>query len=119
MRISDWSSDVCASDLEPIFVPATAAKGFMPDYHALDPKLLDRTAFCFLNSPANPQGAAADLDYLANLLVLARRHDFPVGFDECYSEIYDETPPAGALAAAAALGGRLDRKSVVWGKGGE
>src|SRR3546814_15501413 len=67
MRISDWSSDVCASDLEPIFVPATAAKGFMPDYHALDPKLLDRTAFCFLNSPANPQGAAADLDYLANL----------------------------------------------------
>src|SRR3546814_3570682 len=50
-----YASSALAVGAEPVFVPATAAKGFMPDYHALDPKLLDRTAFCFLNSPANPQ----------------------------------------------------------------
>src|SRR3546814_4527275 len=106
MRISVWMSDVCSSDL----VPATADTGFMPDYAALDATLLDRAVFCFLNSPSNPQGAAADLDYLAALLALARKHDFVVGFDECYSEIYDRMPPAGALQAALQLGGELVRR---------
>ncbi|HMA13309.1 MAG: aminotransferase class I/II-fold pyridoxal phosphate-dependent enzyme [Bacteroidota bacterium] len=107
-----YASSALAVGAEPVCVPATAATGFMPDYHALDPKLLDRTVFCFLNSPSNPQGAAASRDYLANLLTLARRHDFIVGFDECYSEIYDEVAPAGALEAAAALGGALDHLLV-------
>ena len=107
-----YASSALAVGAEPVFVPATAAGSFMPDYQALDPALLDRTAFCFLNSPANPQGAAADLDYLTNLLELARKHDFVVGFDECYAEIYDSVPPAGALQAAAGLGGALDHLLV-------
>jgi N-succinyldiaminopimelate aminotransferase len=107
-----YASSALAVGAEPVFVPATAATGFMPDYGALDAALLDRTVFCFLNSPANPQGAAADPGYLAGLLKLARAHDFVVGFDECYSEIYDAAPPAGALQAAAALGGALDHLLV-------
>jgi hypothetical protein len=107
-----YASSALAVGAEPVFVPATAATGFMPDYGALDAALLDRTVFCFLNSPANPQGAAADAGYLAGLLKLARAHDFVVGFDECYSEIYDAAPPAGALQAAAALGGALDHLLV-------
>lgn len=103
-----YASSALAVGAEPVFVPATAESGFMPDYRALDRKLLDRTVFCFLNSPSNPQGAAADLGYLTDLLELARKHDFTVGFDECYAEIYDRTPPAGALEAAAGLGGALD-----------
>lgn len=107
-----YASSALAVGAEPVFVPATAANGFMPDYQSLDPALLDRAVFCFLNSPANPQGAAAGPDYLAALLTLARRHDFVVGFDECYAEIYDSTPPAGALQAAAMLGGALDHLLV-------
>jgi aspartate/methionine/tyrosine aminotransferase len=93
---------------EPVFVAATEETGFLPDYQSLDPAILDRAVFCFLNSPANPQGAAADLDYLTALIDLSRRHGFTVGYDECYAEIYTETPPPGALQAAAALDGRLD-----------
>ncbi|MEQ8357511.1 MAG: aminotransferase class I/II-fold pyridoxal phosphate-dependent enzyme [Kiloniellaceae bacterium] len=93
---------------EPVFVAATAETGFLPDYESLDPAILDRAAFCFLNSPANPQGSAADLGYLTRLVGLARKHGFTVGFDECYAEIYTDTPPVGALEAAAALDGRLD-----------
>ena len=107
-----YAGSALAVGAEPVFVPATAASGFMPDYAALDTALLKRTAFCFLNSPANPQGAAAGRDYLARLIDLARRHDFVVGFDECYSEIYAETPPAGALEAALDLGGSLDHLLV-------
>lgn len=107
-----YANSALAVGAEPVCVPATAATGFMPDYHALDAALLDRTVFCFLNSPSNPQGAAASRDYLANLLTLARKHDFVVGFDECYSEIYDEVAPAGALEAAAELGGALDHLLV-------
>jgi len=93
---------------EPVFVAATAETGFLPDYQALDPAILDRAVFCFLNSPSNPQGAAADLDYLHGLIGLSRRHGFTVGYDECYAEIYTGAPPAGALEAAAASDGRLD-----------
>ncbi len=41
---------------EPIYVPAVAENGFLPDYAALPSDVLDRTAICYLCSPANPQG---------------------------------------------------------------
>jgi aspartate/methionine/tyrosine aminotransferase len=50
---------------DPIFLPATAASGFLPDLDSLDEADLARTAVCYVCSPANPQGAVADLAYLA------------------------------------------------------
>ena len=38
--------------------------------------------------------------YLARLIALAERHDFRLLVDECYGEIYRDSPPPGALAAA-------------------
>ena len=58
----------------------------------------------YLCSPANPQGAAADLDYLVRAIELARQYDFLLIADECYSEIYTREPPPGALQAALRLG---------------
>jgi N-succinyldiaminopimelate aminotransferase len=65
-----------AMGAEPVYAPATAATGFLPDYAALPREVLDRTAIAYLCSPANPQGAIASRDYLATLLQLAERHDF-------------------------------------------
>ena len=62
----------------------------------------------FYCSPSNPHGAAADKAELTKIIQLARRYDFAVAFDECYAEIYTGAPPAGALEAAADLGGSLD-----------
>jgi N-succinyldiaminopimelate aminotransferase len=93
-----------ATGAEPVFVPATAATGNLPDYAALPPALLDRVAAVYVCSPANPQGAVASRAYLADLLALAERHDFRVLADECYSELWRDAPPPGVLDVAAATG---------------
>jgi len=85
-------------------VAATRASGFLPDFETVPPEILERTAFAFLCTPANPQGAIASLDYLKSAIRMARRYDFVLAIDECYSEIYDQAPPPGGLEAAAALG---------------
>ncbi len=89
---------------EPVFVPATAETGFLPDYAALPAAVLDRTAIAYVCSPANPQGAVASRDYWRTLLALAERHDFRIFADECYSEIYRHQPPVGALEVAKEMG---------------
>ncbi len=96
---------------EPVLLSATAATGFLPDLDALDPKLLDRTAAFYLASPANPQGAVASSAYFEHLISLARKHGFYVFSDECYSEIYQNDPPPGALEIAA-RSGSFDRVLV-------
>jgi aspartate/methionine/tyrosine aminotransferase len=88
---------------EPVPLPAARATGFLPDLDALEPKLLERTALFFLCTPANPQGVAADFQYLQRAIALARQYGFVLAVDECYAEIYDQAAPAGALQAAAGM----------------
>jgi aspartate/methionine/tyrosine aminotransferase len=97
---------------EPVYVPATEATGHLPDYAALPDEVLERTAIAYICSPANPQGAVAGEGYWAELFALAERHDFRIFADECYSEIYRDAPPPGALAAAEANGADPERVVV-------
>jgi len=88
----------------PVPMPATAASGHLPEPERLGASVLDQTALCYVCTPASPQGAVADAQRLGRLIALARRHDFVLAFDECYSKIYTGEPPAGALQAALASG---------------
>ena len=101
-----------AAGAEPIYVPATAETGFLPDFASLPKALLDRTAIVYMCSPSNPQGAVADAAYWRTLFELAERHDFRVFADECYSEIYRDTPPTGALEVAQREGTDPERVAV-------
>lgn len=94
---------------EPVFVPATAATGHLPDYAGLPEDVLNRTAVAYICSPANPQGAVASRGYWADLIRLAEKYDFRIFADECYSEIYRDEAPVGALTVAAELGAEPDR----------
>ncbi|MDU8912726.1 aminotransferase class I/II-fold pyridoxal phosphate-dependent enzyme [Aestuariicoccus sp. MJ-SS9] len=94
---------------EPIMVPATAATDHLPDYGALPEEVLDRTALVYICSPANPQGAIASEAYWETLIALAERHDFQILADECYSEIYRDAPPPGALQVARRMGAHPER----------
>jgi N-succinyldiaminopimelate aminotransferase len=95
-----YAAGAVAADCEPVYLPATAATGFLPDLDALSDSLLARTVAFYIASPANPQGAVATKAYLGRLVGLARRFGFLVFSDECYSEIYSQHPPAGILEAA-------------------
>ena len=97
---------------EPAFLAATRDNGFMPDLAAIEPATLAQTAMLYLCSPANPQGAVASASLLQSAVALARTHDFVLCVDECYADIWDKEAPTGALAACAALGGRLDNVVV-------
>ncbi|SMC52587.1 aminotransferase class I/II-fold pyridoxal phosphate-dependent enzyme [Primorskyibacter flagellatus] len=94
---------------EPVFVPATEATGHLPDYTQLAPEVLDRVALAYVCSPSNPQGAVASEAYWRDLIALAEKHDFRIMADECYSEIYRDAPPAGALQIAQAMGADPER----------
>lgn len=88
----------------PMYLPAEPSNGFLPDFTKLPATTLDQTAIAYICSPSNPQGGVADLAYWKTLLDLAQKHDFRVFADECYSEIYRDTAPIGALEAAHQLG---------------
>ena len=94
---------------EPHYVPATAENGFLPDYADLPGDVLDRTAIAYICSPSNPQGAVAGRGYWEELIALAERHDFTIFADECYSEIYRDAPPPGALEIARGMGADPER----------
>jgi N-succinyldiaminopimelate aminotransferase len=95
-----YAAGAVAADCEPVYLPATAATGFLPDLEALADSLLARTVAFYIASPANPQGAVATRAYLGRLAALARRFGFLVFCDECYSEIYSQHAPAGMLETA-------------------
>ncbi|MCC7319485.1 MAG: aminotransferase class I/II-fold pyridoxal phosphate-dependent enzyme [Rubellimicrobium sp.] len=97
---------------EPVFVPATAATGHLPDFTAVAPGILERVALVYVCSPANPQGAVADESWWRALIALAERHDFRILSDECYSEIWRDAPPVGAAAVAARMGADPERVLV-------
>jgi aspartate/methionine/tyrosine aminotransferase len=101
---------------EPFFANADASTGFLPDIDGIDEARWQRMAVFYLCSPANPQGAIADIDYLQKLIRLCRKHDAVLALDECYAEIYTREPPPGGLEAALAMdesGGEDPFRNVV------
>lgn len=94
---------------EPVFLPATRETGYLPDFTNLSEDVLNRVAVAYLCSPSNPQGAVASSAYWRDLIALAERFDFKIFADECYSEIYRDAAPAGALQVASEMGADPER----------
>jgi len=94
---------------EPMFLNATHETGFLPDFGALSEEVLNRVTVAYLCSPANPQGTVASRAYWADLIRLAEKHDFRIFADECYAEIYRDTPPVGILEVAQEMGADPER----------
>lgn len=107
-----YAGAVAAAGGESYFLNATAETGFLPEIDAIPQAILARTCLAYICSPANPQGSVMRLEELKRWLALARRHDFVLASDECYSEIYQGVAPHGALEAARDLGGALDNLIV-------
>jgi N-succinyldiaminopimelate aminotransferase len=104
-----YAAAALSAGAEPIYVPATAETGFLPDYGALPADVLKRLVAVYICSPSNPEGAVADGAYWDRLFALADEHDFVVLADECYADIYYGQPPVSALTARHQATGGLAR----------
>jgi N-succinyldiaminopimelate aminotransferase len=99
---------------EPYYLPCLAANGLQPDFDAVPDNIWQRCQLLYICSPGNPTGAVLSLEQLQHLIALADRHDFIIASDECYSEIYDDTPPTGLLEACVAQGRHDFARCVVF-----
>ena len=89
---------------EPKYLACTAETDFLPDLTAVTDDEWQACRMIYICSPGNPTGAVMPMPQLKTLVEKAQQHDFIIGSDECYSEIYDLTPPPGLLGAATMAG---------------
>jgi succinyldiaminopimelate transaminase len=82
---------------EPLPLPLREEHGFLPDLDAVNDETWSRVALLWVNYPNNPTGALSGLDFYERVAALARRHDFVLGSDEAYSELWFDEAPASAL----------------------
>jgi N-succinyldiaminopimelate aminotransferase len=99
---------------EPLFLNQTETNNFALDLDSLSERQWARTQLAYVCSPANPSGRVLTLDEWRALFDYSDRYRFVIASDECYSEIYDERAPLGALEAAQRLGRDTFQNLVVF-----
>ncbi len=96
----------------PCFLNTLPEDGYALNFAQLPDDVWQRTQLVYVCSPGNPSGRVMPLEEWKTLFEMSDRHGFVIASDECYSEIYFETPPLGALQAARWLG-RGDYRNLV------
>lgn len=84
----------------PYYVAQQAERGFDCDWQAVPQAVWRETQLLYVCSPGNPTGRVIDLAQWRQLFELSDRYGFVIASDECYSEIWLDQPPLGALSAA-------------------
>ena len=105
---------VCPNPFYQIYEGAALLAGATPLYseNFLEFKDWSGVQLVYACSPANPSGEVMDLAAWKRLFGLSDRYGFVIASDECYSEIYFDRPPLGALEASHKLG-RADFQRLV------
>jgi succinyldiaminopimelate transaminase len=74
-------------------------RGWRLDLAALPADRLRAACLAWINYPHNPTGATADLDWYRAQVAVAREHELLLCSDECYQEVWFDTPPPSVLEA--------------------
>ena len=96
---------------QPYFLNTTVENNHTMNFASVPVDILNRTQLVYVCSPGNPSGKVMDLEQWKVLFELSDKYGFVIAADECYSEIYFDSPPLGALQAAYLLG--RDNKNLV------
>ena len=104
------------SGAEPYFYNTVKENDYLPDFDAIDESVWRRCQIIYVCTPGNPTGSVITKDQLCRLIALAKKYDFIIASDECYSEIYfdRDNPPAGLLEAAEACGNTSFENCIVF-----
>ena len=92
-----YEGGAIAANARSILMPLAKENNFKP---SLSPQELQDVHLVILNSPNNPTGSILSLEELSRWVELALEYDFVILSDECYSEIYEDTPPPSILEAS-------------------
>ncbi len=92
------------------FLNIDESNGYKPQ---VDEAMLAECDLVILNFPNNPTASVLSLDELGEWVRLALKHDFVLLNDECYSEIYQQTPPHSLLEAAKHVGNESYKNTLV------
>jgi N-succinyldiaminopimelate aminotransferase len=105
---------VCPNPFYQIYEGAALLAGATALYaeNFLEIKRWQDVQLVYTCSPANPSGKVMPLEEWKALFELSDRHGFIIASDECYSEIYFDRAPLGALEAAFKLN-RADYPRLV------
>jgi len=88
--------------LEPVPLALTEEHGWLPD---LDAVAWDRLAILWINTPGNPTGVTASLEFLEEAASRCRAAGAVLASDEAYSELwFSGDPPVSALQLADRTG---------------
>lgn len=96
----------------PYFLNTLPGDNFGMNPDQLPKQVWERAQLIYVCSPGNPTGRVLGLKEWKELFDLADQYNLVIAADECYSEIYFDTPPMGALQAAKELG-RSDFRNLV------
>ncbi len=96
----------------PHFLNTLPEDHFALNFAQLPEAVWQRTQLIYVCTPGNPSGSVMPLSEWKTLFEMSDRYGFVIASDECYSEIYFQTKPLGALQAAQQLG-RSDYKNLV------
>ena len=104
-----WRAGSISSGSDIYWLNASQDNNYLPNINNIPEGILASTIIMYVCSPSNPHGSIASLDYLKKAILLARKHDFILAIDECYSDIYrlNRPKPFGGLDAALSLGDDL------------
>ena len=97
---------VCPNPFYQIYEGAAVLAGATPLYseNVVGLENWQGVQLVYACSPANPTGKVMSEEDWRRLFALSDEHGFAIASDECYSEIYFDQPPVGALEAAHRLG---------------
>jgi len=98
-----------ASRAEVIYLNLNEQSNFQP---IIDEESLARANFVILNSPNNPTSSCMSLEDMKIWVKLAVKYDFVLLNDECYADLYLDTPVPSLLNASISVGNE-DFKNIL------
>ena len=96
-----YEGSAIASRSKVDYITLKKENNFKPE---IDESRLRDTDLVILNFPNNPTGSTLSFDEFKEWIELSQKYGFTLLNDECYSEIYSETPPLSLLEVAKKMG---------------
>ncbi len=100
----------------PYYLNTPEENDYLPDFDSVPDEVWQRCALLFICSPGNPTGTLLSKEQHQKILALAKKFDFVIASDECYTELYDDeqNPPQGLLQSAYQLGNTAFKRCVMF-----